>query len=183
MESSTPPEERQLRSETRPLPKTNENLLLLVRGLVDLPLVTNITLSPTGVSITRHVLPGEPVIPASLASDALPDVEFVMKLLGERNGLEQLPFNPSRHPFHALLEASRMISARYMRPTHIIAPDEEALGAFLGLPEGASVKEVFGLSVIYTANASFAESLMMIGSTSALVTDAYMGVAIPLFLE
>jgi hypothetical protein len=181
MESSatTETEQRRLRSDTRGLPRTAEELVALFKRVVELPGIQKIEVTPAQVLVQRLVADGESVIPEPEEENESLDPAFILSLIEKNGGLVALEFDPARHPYISLLEATSKISAQKLRPTFIVVSPGGWLGAFLGLPEGEFEPDTcFGMKVIYTANEIFEEKLLVLGGPSNLLTDVSYGVVI-----
>lgn len=179
MESSATTENgRRLRSDTRALPRTAEELVALFKRVIELPDLQKVEVTPTQVLVQRLVSDDESVIPEPEDARDEADPEFILKTIEKSGGLVELEFDPNRHPYISLLDATGKISAKKFRPSYVIAPAGGWLGAFLGLPEGAEPETCFGMKVIYTGSDLFEDKLLVLGGPSNLLTDVAYGVVI-----
>jgi hypothetical protein len=169
--------ERRLRTDQRVLPRTPEELVDLFKRTIDLPGLQKIEVTPTQFVVQRMVSDGEAVIPSGEESSAV-DPTFLLTTLQKGNALHVLPFAPDRHPHMSLLEATDYVTGLRLRPTFLIAPEGEWLGAFLGLDEKAVPSSCFGMKVIYTRDESFADKILVLGGPTTLLTDVACGVVI-----
>jgi hypothetical protein len=179
MESSTTDDDRALKSERLPVPRTAEGLVTLLKRLITLPNTQSILIEATEVTVERRVAEGEDVVPKP-GEDMTPDVLFLLTLLERKQGLLELPFQPDRHPYLALFEATQLIASRDFRPTHLVAPDASWLEAFLGLDEGRAPQTVYGMRVHYAGEANLEERILVVGGSSSFFSDSEIGIAIPL---
>lgn len=179
MESSATPESgsRRLRSDTRPLPRSADELVALFKRVIELPGIQKIEISQTQFVVARMVGDGELVVPDP-GEQVEVDAGFVLQRITEQDGLVELAFDPTRHPYLSLLEATAMVNGQRLRPTHLIAPEGEWLAAFLGLPEDATPESCFGMKVLYTKSESFENKILVLGGPTNLLTDVSYGVAI-----
>jgi hypothetical protein len=182
MESSATTEtERRLRSDTRTLPRSPEELVALFKRLIELPGIQKVEVTPQNITVQRLISDQEQVIPEVGEGEAAEvDPIFLPTAISKNEALVELSFDPERHPYHALLGATDMIHEKKLRPSFIVAPEGEWLGAYLGLPEGTVPESCFGMRVIYTRDDAFEDKLLVLGGLSNLLTDVSIGVAINL---
>lgn len=182
MESSATTEtERRLRSDVRTLPRSPEELVLLFKRLIELPGIQRVEVTPQNIIVQRLISDNEQVIPDAGEGESTEiDIGFLLTSISKNEALIELPFEPDRHPYHALLSATAHIHDKKLRPCFLIAPEGEWLGAYLGLPEGAVPESCFGMRVVYTRDEAFEDKLLVLGGPSNLLTDVSIGVAINL---
>lgn len=182
MESSVTTEtERRLRSDVRALPRSPEELVGLFKRLIELPGIQKVEVTPQNITVQRLISDQEAVIPEAGEGEAAEvDVSFLLTSITKTEMLVELPFDPERHPYHALLGATAHIHEKKFRPSFLVAPEGEWLGAYLGLPEGTVPESCFGMRVIYTRDDAFEDKLLVLGGPTNLLTDVSIGVAINL---
>ncbi len=170
--------EKTPRTHTEPFPRSLEELVLLFKRAVALPHVEEINVTPAGFRIRRMVDEGEAVLPKEGQETELLDPEFVLSSLASQGSLTELPFNPHAHPYHNVEEATRMVTARGVRPAFFFAPEGPWVAAYFDLPKDPPPTHVFGMKVIYSHSDTYAEKFVVVGSRTGYLSDSSFGVII-----
>lgn len=168
--------ERTLKTKILPLPRRKPELVELFRKLIDLSYVVEIAVTPDAITVQRHVLEGEEVLPEEISSEDL-DADFLSAQLPL---VESLEFQPEEHAYLRLHRAVKRIEARRLRAIGLLAPhDPELLAAFLGLDAGTQLRDLYGIPVYYySERAGIDDKLMVVGAPTGNIRDAAYGITV-----
>lgn len=155
-----------------PLPPSREDVISTVKQMLALSGVKKIEITARRLAMTRAVRENEPIFPES---DVVADPTFLLPRL------ELVEISSAAHPFLTLERATSELLARGLKVSAIFAPQGPLLGAFLGRED--EPKYVFGYTVVYTANPTFENKLLVVGGTTAWVSDATHAVVIDPYAE
>lgn len=167
-------EEGAVRSKTLPLPRTKEQLLELLKRVLDLSELREITVTEQSVTVSRRVPGNAPVVPPT-DDDETVDGEFALHHLADN--LDEYPFAPEEHPLFILRDVMARITNRGLRPNWVLAPAGGWLEAYLGLPEEPPATHVFGMRVVLLRDQKYGK-LVVVGSPTNYLSDASYGVIV-----
>ncbi len=162
--------ERALRTQSFPLPRTAQDIALLVKRAVGLPHVQELRVTPRDVQIDRLVLPEEDILPPELVPGDL-TAESIQAILTS----VPFPFEPDEHSYIRLVRAFRFVEARRMNVVAVLAPNPAEFQAFLGF-EGEDMTSFFGVPVYYFSE-GVGDKVVLVGSGSDL-RGASLGVLV-----
>lgn len=162
------------------LPSSLERLQEVVMMCLRLPALLELRVTHDGVDVKRGVSDGELVVPETireLGQGAEPpqvDTEFLLRALA----LEELPFEPDRHPLHTFRDMmDRVSQIQQLYPVLWLSPRGDSLDAYMALPQGTMPRMLFGLPVHYVDEDQLPGGrLLLVGSTTRYVVDASYGV-------
>lgn len=162
-----------------PLPGHAGRLQEVALQILRLPHLLELKVTPNGLDVMRHSLEGEPVVPESLVELArgleapLPDLPF---LLGHIE-VEELPFDPTRHPLHTLMGMFDAVSLRNLYPVCWFVREGDSLDAFLALPVGTKPAVFLGQPVYYVTSEELPEArMLLVGARTRQAIDATYGI-------
>lgn len=166
------------RSHEVPLPKTEDEIFALIKRILGLPRVMEFKLTPKSVQIRRSIRPDEEVLPEVTEEVA---ASLGVKDLIKTLEMDDYPFDRAEHPFHAFMNALRLINSRGLHATHVIAQDAEMFAAWLNLPWiPQSGEKVMGLRALFDNSEDLADKVLFLGSVNntGFLTDAVLGVVV-----
>jgi hypothetical protein len=166
--------EKTPRTHTEPLPRSLEELVALFKKAIQLPHVEEVRVTSKTFELRRLVADREEVFPKDTEVLDEFDPEFVLSHIE----LDELPFDPERHPYHNAEIAMRMITSRGYQPRFLVAPEGPWVAAYFDLPEEPPPTHVFGMKVIHDTSDAYHEKLVVIGCNGPYITDAVYGVII-----
>lgn len=175
MESPQSAEELIRAHATVPLPRTTDGIVTLFKRVIVLGYVQEVSVTPTGFSVTRMVNEGEAVIPES--SDGPVDLKFTLESVERHAELDQLAFDPEKHPYLALEEATRKLSDRGLFVSHLAAHDPAEVSALFAL----SVEKpttLLGFPILYDHELVQSGTVVVFGGRSRLLSDVVAGIII-----
>jgi hypothetical protein len=171
--------EQQIATQKLPLPGNEIRLQEVIAQVLRLKSLLELKITPNGLEVRRQVQSEEPVVPESIAELArgldapLPDLPF---LLG-RLELEELRFDPDRHPLHTVMNMFERVGAQHLHPTCWFVRDGDDLDAYVALPVGAKPQVFLGHPVHYVTDDALPEGkLLLVGSRTRQAIDAVYGV-------
>lgn len=164
--------EKTLRTADLQMPRTAEGVISLVKRVMELSAVTEIRITPNGISVTRSMESDDDAVVPEIEGTDTPDFDFML----ERIELLQIPFDPGSHPYMCLESATRRLTGEGLKVVAILAPDPETFAAYLGLDEGSTPKTVFGIKVVYPEDPKYPDKLVVVGGPTTYLSDSTHGV-------
>lgn len=164
--------ERKARTQEIPLPETKDDLFAFFKRAITLSEVQQIVITTSTISVTRIVSDSDVVIPPAIQAE-VPDFEFLLGRIA--SALRVYPFRPTDHPYTMLMNSADELARINLRPTHLVAPSEEILAAWVGRDKIRS-NQVLGYKVLYTQK--YADKILLLGSSSntGLLSDVVTGI-------
>jgi len=168
-----------LRSHSEPLPRGNDQLVALFKRVVQLPDVMEIRVTPKEFMVLRNMKDDSPVVPKTETTvDA--DIEYVLA----QTELSEPEFDPRRHPYVALADATAQLSKRRLQVCGIVAPEGSLLADYFGLPEDEVPETFMGIRVIYhSLEEKYPDKIVVFGGPTVYFNDATHGIIIDTGVE
>jgi len=166
-----------LRTHNEPLPRSIDQIIALFKRAVQLPHVMEIRVSPEEFHVVREMEDDEePVLPKSETKiDA--DIEYVLSRTVEN--LFEPEFDPARHPYVALRDATEHLSKDRLRVCGIMVPRGPLFADYFGLDEDAMPETIMGIRVIYhNLTDKYPDKIVVFGGPTVYFNDATHGVII-----
>lgn len=165
-------DEAELRSESRPLPRTRDGVLALVKQVLSLSEVQELAITPLGVSVTRRVAPGTEVIPGPELMDIpLSQVLGMVEVETVQSG--------AANPYLDVTAAFLGLRRKGVEPIAVVVFDLEEFAAFLGLERNdlGTPPSIFGVEILLVeAQADdYTGKVVVLGGTSRYLSDARYG--------
>lgn len=165
-------DEAELKSESRPLPRTPDGVLALIKHVLMLSEVQELAVTPLGVSVTRRVQPGVAVIPDTTLMDVP-----VSQALGIVE-VEAIP-GGAANPYLDVVAAFLGLQRKGVVPAAIVVFDLDEFAAFLGLEttDLGAPPSLFGVEIllIEAQRDEYAGKVVVLGGTSRYLSDAQYG--------
>lgn len=164
-----------LRTHSEPLPRSIDLIVALFKRVVQLPQVQEIRVTPEEFYVSRLMdNDEEPVVPKTETKiDA--DVEYVLA----KTELYEAPFDPTKHPYIALAEATERLTRDRLRVCGIMAPKGSLFADYFGLDEDVVPEAFMGIRVIYHGlEEKFPDKIVVFGGPTVYFNDATHGVII-----
>ncbi len=167
-------EELPIRSQTVKLPRTKEKTLDLLKDLLDLSAIQEISITSADITVSRQVAETQPVIPSRKVEETI-DGEAVLHRISD--DVDSYPYHPDDHPLFVMRDVMDSISRRGLRPNWVLAPADGWLEAYFGLPDVPPATHVFGMRVIHFKDRDY-RKLVVVGSPTDYISDALHGVIV-----
>jgi hypothetical protein len=167
-----------LRTHSETLPRGIDSVVSLFKRVMQLQNVMEIKVTPEEFIVIREMDEEDdgPVVPkAETSIDA--DAEHVLARLADN--LVEPTFDPNRHPYVALHEATDRLSRDRLRVCGIMAPKGPLFADYFGLPEDTMPETFMGIRVIYhSLENKYPDKIVVFGGPTVYFNDASHGVII-----
>lgn len=165
-----------LRTHSEPLPRSIDLIVALFKRVVQLPQVQEIRVTPDEFVVSRLMEEDDEaaVVPKTETKvDA--DIEYVLA----KTELHEAPFDPGKHPYIALAEATERLTRDRLRVCGIMAPKGSLFADYFGLDEDSAPEAFMGIRVIYhNLEEKFPDKIVVFGGPTIYFNDASHGVII-----
>lgn len=162
-----------LKTHSEPLPRGTDQLVALFKRVVLLPHVVEIKVTPTEFLVVRDMGEDEdaPVVPKAETQVAV-DVDAMLANIY----LMELEFDPERHPYIALHNATALLSRDRRVVCGIMAPEGPLMADYFGLPENEMPDTFMGIRVVYHDSEKYPDKIVVVGGPTVYFNDATQGI-------
>lgn len=166
-----------LRTHSEPLPRSADQIISLFKRAIMLPHTMEIRITPEEFLLSRELEDDEEVVFPKSETKVDADIEYV--LARTVDNLYEPPFDPSRHPYIALQEATAHLAKDRLRVCGIMAPKGSLFADYFGLDEDEMPETFMGIRVIYhSLTDKYPDKIVVFGGPTVYFNDATHGVII-----